>query len=133
MTLTFKRNPDGSYDGNTKTFNHDTGKHESIFNVIPYNGKWNLKQEHEERGMFDSLKQAKAAAQEIENMNPPYTTDEDEGLAHASYAPGQTISTYISAERIGGRLYVSDDGKSLISETRYPDGTIEKEERKYGE
>jgi len=133
MTLTFKRNPNGSYDGNTKTFNRNTGKHESIFNILPQNGKWTLSQEHEDRGSFDSLKQAKAAAQELENKNPPYMTDEDEGMAHATYAPGQTISTYISAERIGGRLYVSDDGKSLISETRYPDGTITKEARKYGE
>ena len=132
MTLTFKRNEQGAYEGCTKTFNHDNGKHEPIFVVVQQNGAWVLT----ERGLTISdhatLNAAKKAAQNIEDDKPRYVTDEDAGMAHSSYAPGQMISSYITAERISGRSYVSADGSSIISETRYPDGKITTERMDYG-
>ena len=132
MTLRFKRNERGTYEGCTKAFNQTTGKHEPIFEIVASGKSWILVESHTETGTFRTLKQAERAAQDIEDKRPQYKTDEDEGLAHATYKPGQTISTFISAERIGGRLYVSEDGKAIISETRYPDGTITTERREYG-
>jgi len=135
MTLTWKRTINGDYDGCTMTFNRDSGKHEPIFNIVKVKTSgWNVIEHGNCITKFPlkTLSDAKKIAQEAENKNPSYKTDEDEGLAHSHYAPGQTISTYISAERIGGRLFVSEDGKALISETRFPDGTIVTECREYG-
>lgn len=135
MTLTWKRDSEGNYSGSTMAFNHGTGKHEPIFNLVRIGGSgWSV-MEHGNcisKRPLKTLSDAKRLAQEIEYTKPAYKTDEDEGMARASYAPGQTISTYISAERIGGRLYVSDDGKALISETSYPDGRTITERREYG-
>ena len=135
MTLTWKRDSLGNYSGNTMAFNHSTGKHEPIFNLVRIgNSGWSVMECGNciSNRPLKTLSEAKRLAQEIEYTRPAYKTDEDEGMANASYAPGQTISTYISAERIGGRLYVSEDGKALISETRWPDGRITTERREYG-
>lgn len=152
MYLTWKRNAQGIYEGCTKTFNYETGKHEPIFTIVKIvdalglTSGWRLFVKGEVHviatdvgfgktfniTLFSKLKDAKRTAQRLEDENPPYRTDEDIGMAHAHYAPGQEISCYITAERIGGRLYVSDDGQAIISETRYPDGRIVTERREYG-
>lgn len=143
MYLKWKRNSQGIYEGNTMTFDSETGKHVPIYRITRgVCGGWRLTVKGETHiglnanghafTLFQKLDYAKRAAQEIEDENPPYKTDEDEGMAHAHYAPGQEISSYITAERISGRSYVSDDGTAIISETRYPDGRITTERREYG-
>lgn len=129
--LTFTRNEYGSYDGSTKTFNRTTGEYEPIYRIMGHSGAWSLWEGNQFARGYKTLSEAKQAAQRIEDRKPVYMTDEDMGLANSHYAPGQTVSSYITADGTGGRSYISDDGQSIISERRNPDGTTTTERRPY--